>query len=309
MEAKIMLYDRKAKSLIEEKVLGMGAIKFANENFFGKILNRVIFNKPFFSNLMRLTKISRGSKKAIEGFIKDYSINVDEVEKPLEDFVSFNDFFIRKLKQGARNVEMSANAVVSPADSRLMSYEISKDLVIPVKGVKFTLSELLKNDELAKKYENGRCLIFRLAPVDYHRFCFTDNAVQRKVERVNGVLYSVNPIALAANFRVFQENIREYCVLDTENFGEVVYMEVGAVGVGRIVQNFPNGGVVKRGQEKGYFEFGGSTIVMLYQNDKIVIDEDIVTNSKNGIETIIKYGEKYIVPVPSLFELHCVGFP
>ena len=143
---------------------------------------------------------------------------------------------------------------------------------------------------LANRFCGGYCLIFRLEVDDYHRYCYIDNGTKTDNTFIAGELHTVNPVALE-RYNIYKRNSREYTVLHTENFGDVVQVEVGAMMVGRIVNHHGEGGFC-RGEEKGKFEFGGSTIVMLFGKDTICPDEDILRNSAEGIETVVKYGEK-----------------
>jgi phosphatidylserine decarboxylase len=161
-----------------------------------------------------------------------------------------------------------------------------------VKARSFTIAQLVGDDEIAAGYFGGLCLIFRLAPVDYHRFGYVDDCEQSPVKTINGFYRSVHPLSLQMMKAVFTENRREYCVLKTANFGEVVHIDVGATGVGRIVQRHPDGGRFTKGDEKGYFEFGGSTVILLLKPGAAKIDDDVAEYSGRGIETIVRYGEK-----------------
>ncbi|MCI0524917.1 MAG: phosphatidylserine decarboxylase, partial [Acidobacteria bacterium] len=233
-----------------------------------------------------------GSKTKIRNFVENYGVNVDEIERPIESFNCFNEFFIRKLKPSARPIDRDPSSLISIADCRLSTYPIREDMVYPVKARSFTLARLVGDEGIAAAYAGGLCLIFRLAPVDYHRFAFVDDCEQTPVKVINGFYRSVHPLSLRRMKAVFTENRREYCVLKTANFGDVIHIDVGATGVGRIVQNHPGGGVFARGDEKGYFEFGGSTVILLLKRGAARIDEDIAEYSSRGIETIVRYGEK-----------------
>jgi phosphatidylserine decarboxylase len=212
------------------------------------------------------------------------------MELPLENYQNFNQFFTRKLKPDSRKIDLDKNILISPADSKLMVYKIKNSLVVPVKGLKYTIGDLLKNQKLAENYSNGYCMVFRLAPMDYHRFCYIDNGTQEKVINIDGLYYSVHPYALSKSHPAFTENHRHYTVLETENFGDLVYMEVGAMFVGKIFQHNYSKKKFTKGEEKGYFEFGGSTIVLLFKENTIQVDENILNFSSQGIETIVKYG-------------------
>ena len=158
-----------------------------------------------------------------------------------------------------------------------------------MKGVHFSLEELVADRVITKPYDGGTCMVFRLAPMDYHRFCYLDDGSHGPVTHIRGNLHSVNPMALRQNVKVFQKNYREYCILSTHNFGEVIQIEVGALLVGKIHQHLRHGGQFFRGQEKGYFSFGGSTIIMILKPFIATVDEDISEYSRKGIETLVTY--------------------
>ncbi|MBI3759968.1 MAG: phosphatidylserine decarboxylase [Deltaproteobacteria bacterium] len=198
---------------------------------------------------------------------------------------------MRKLKPEARPIDREPAHLISLADSRLIAYEIKHETILPVKGRALTVRELLRA-ALAAQYHDGLCLIFRLAPVDYHRFCYVDDGEQSPVKVINGYYRSVNPLAIWKQLPVFSENQREYCVLKTHNFGDVVQVDVGATSVGRIVQRQRQGGPCQRGAEKGYFEFGGSTSILLFKAGVVQLDDDIAEYSAKGIETIVRLGER-----------------
>ena len=210
----------------------------------------------------------------------------------LEDFNSFNDFFVRKLKEEARPISKDNNILISPGDGRLFAYEkISIDKLIQVKGIHYSLSELIGDDEIAKEYEGGTCLVLRLCPTDYHRFHFIDNGIPLENHFIKGNYYSVNPIALERIPKLYCQNKREWSVFKSENFGDMLHIEVGAACVGTIIQSYtPNTKVIK-GQEKGYFKFGGSTTIILLKKDTVKIDEDIITQTNLGFETMVLMGE------------------
>lgn len=225
----------------------------------------------------------------VKGFIKSNGIDMSDYEQ--RKFRSFNDFFTRALKDGARPVSDGEDDFVSPADARLSVYDITPERYFTVKGVDYTIADLLENKELAEKYDGGKCLIFRLAVDNYHRYGWCADGEAKPPVRIKGKYHTVQPIAMR-RFPIFRENVREYTVVETEKFGTVVQIEVGALMVGRIVNNDKNGGIATKGAEKGRFEFGGSTVVVLLQKDKVLLDEEFIANTQNGLETNVKYGEK-----------------
>lgn len=294
---KISLYNRETKALEEETVSLKSIMSFMYGSKVGLYLTNKILKKKYFSLVYGNTLKTPSSKKRINSFIQEHKIDTEEIESSVDSFNSFNEFFVRKLKPVARPLDLRPNILISPADARLSLYMIKDDTVIPVKGSKFTISELIKNEALSKKYINGICLVFRLAPADYHRFCFIDDGEQTKVSTIGEHYHSVHPIALKSNLPIFQENYREMCEIKTKHFSDILSIDVGALGVSKIVQNYPDGCHCKKGQEKGYFEFGGSTTILVFQKNRIKIDEDIKEYAVQGIESKVKYGSKIGVAI------------
>lgn len=229
---------------------------------------------------------SKYSKKRIDKFIKKN--NIDMSDYPKKNYSSFNDFFTRKIKNGKRNFSYNDRDLCSVADSKLLVYEINDNLEMNIKGKKYTTKELLRDKDLASEYKNGYCLVFRLTVDDYHRYSFVDDGNLIKSKKINGILHTVGPIAFK-RYKVFKENQREYSLLQTKNFDKVIQMEVGALMVGKIVNHDIK--QFKRGEEKGYFLFGGSTVILLFKENIVKIDDDILLNSKYGLETKVKLGE------------------
>ena len=238
------------------------------------------------SKVSSLYMNSKASTKRIDKFIKKNDINMDDY--PQRKYKSFNDFFTRKVKDGKRPFSKNPSDVISVADSKLLVYDINEKLEMNIKGKKYTVKELLRDKRLSNEYKNGLCLVFRLTVDDYHRYSFVDDGILIRMKKINGILHTVGPIAFK-RYKVFKENQREYSILETKNFGQVIQMEVGALMVGKIVNHDIK--KFKRGDEKGYFLFGGSTVVLFFKENEIVIDEDILYNSEKGIETKVKLGE------------------
>ena len=232
---------------------------------------------------------SRLSAVFVKPFIKSNKINMTDYEQ--RKYKSFNDFFTRKVLDGARPVCAEENAFVSPADARLSVYEISPEQYFTIKGVDYTVADLLKNENLAEKFSGGYCLIFRLAVDNYHRYGWSCNGKAEKTVHIKGNYHTVQPIAMR-RYPIFRENVREYTVLNSDKFGTIVQIEVGALMVGRISNNETKGSTAKKGDEKGKFQFGGSTVIVLTEKDKLCIENEFLINTKNGLETNVKYGEK-----------------
>ncbi|MGN1182783.1 MAG: phosphatidylserine decarboxylase, partial [Faecalibacillus sp.] len=241
---------------------------------------------PLISDIGGLYMSSPFSKMSIKSFIKNNHIDMSQYED--KKYNSYNDFFTRRIKDGKRPYEKDITKLMSPADSKLSYYQITDQTILKIKDTKYKLKDLLENEQLAKEYEKGICLIFRLAVDDYHRYSYIDNGQIVKRKYIKGLLHTVNPIAYDY-YPIYKTNCREYTVIETENFGKVIQMEVGAMMVGKIV-NYDHQ-VAHKGREKGYFEFGGSTIVLFFKEGTVEIDQDIVDNSKQDIETRVLLGE------------------
>ena len=288
----VYIYDRQSKKTVEENAIKVGGLLFLYKTLTGKLLTNLLLKRRFISTAYGKVMKSKRSIKQIPQFIEHYNIDVNEIKRPLSSFVSFNDFFVRELKPEARPIDMQPEHLISPADSRLLILDFDKAEQLPVKGYWYKLNDLVKNEKLAKEFAGGWCFIYRLAPSDYHRYGYIDNGKQDKVVKINGILHSVNRIALAETNAVMAKNYRELTVLHTENFGPVVHIEVGALFVGKVVQRQYGPYTFKRGEEKGLFEFGGSTVIQLFKKDAIKPDDDIIAQSVKGIETLVKIGEK-----------------
>ena len=224
----------------------------------------------------------------IRPFIKSNHIDMSQYE-PVK-YKSYNDFFTRKIKAKLRPVDMEKKHFISPCDSKLTVHPVTKDGRFMIKHTPYTVESLLQNKKLAKEYEGGTVMVFRLTVDDYHRYCYVCDGAKEDNVVIPGVLHTVNPLA-NDYFPIYKENSREYSILHTREFGDIVMMEVGALLVGKIV-NHHGKYKVFRGQEKGYFEFGGSTVVLLVKKDTVNIDADILENSAKEIETVVKFGEK-----------------
>ncbi len=230
------------------------------------------------------------SRIMINPFIKKNDIDISVCQK--NEFDSYNDFFKRKLVPGTRVVDMTDEGFVSPCDSRLTVYDIedTERQTFNIKDSEYTVASLLRDKKLARHYRGGKLWLFRLCVDDYHRYIYNVSGKQSDVRRIEGLYHTVNPIA-SEYYDIYKENTREYCLIRTEDAGTVVDMEVGALLVGRIVNRYVDSTDVRRGEEKGYFEFGGSTIILLTQKDKVTPLGRIVENSRKDIETRVRQSE------------------
>ena len=253
--------------------------------FLGRCALKVLVSK-WVTNLGGWYMNTRFSRRRIAPFIVDSQIDMSMYEE--RDFVSYNDFFTRKIKEGKRPINLDKDVFVSPADSKLSYYDINEQTILTIKDTKYTITDLLEDADLANEYQGGICLIFRLTVDDYHRYSYVDNGTFISKKYIPGKFHTVNPIA-NDYYPIYKQNAREYSVLKTDNFGTIIQMEVGAMMVGKIV-NHQHQTFIK-GQEKGMFEFGGSTVVILLKKDIVEIDQDIRDNTKQDRETVVSLGE------------------
>ena len=254
----------------------------------GNRLLRILVS-PAVSKAAGCVMNSRLSLIAVPGFIKSQNIDVSEFEKT--NFSSYNDFFTRKLKPGARLLAQGDDILISPCDAKLTIFPITNDSRFLIKQGQYTVKSLLRDEKLAKQFEGGILWQLRLSVDDYHRYIYPVSGRRSHERTINGVFHTVQPIALE-HCPVYKENTRKYCIIKTKEFGTILMMEVGAMMVGRITNHEAEPGYVTRGEEKGYFEFGGSTVIVAVQAGQVRIDEDIWQNSAEGIETVVKQGEK-----------------
>jgi phosphatidylserine decarboxylase len=209
-----------------------------------------------------------------------------------DSFLTFNEFFYRKLKPQARPIAADDNTIVFPADGRhLVLPDIAACEDFFIKGVRFDLATLLGDANEAKRYEHGSMLISRLCPVDYHRFHFPCDGVPSVAKQINGPLYSVSPIALSKRPSILWENKREITTLRTPRLGDVLLLEVGATCVGSIVQTFTPDAAITKGDEKGYFRFGGSCFITIFEPGKIRFTDDLIEHSRAGREVYARMGD------------------
>lgn len=265
----------------------MYSLHFLYKTVFGRLLLKPLASR-LVSKICGAFLDSTLSSFLIKGFVKKNNIQLEDYE--LSDVKTFNQFFRRKIKQGKRPFDQEKTHLPSPCDGLLTAYHIEKEgTVIPVKQSQYTITSLLQDEQLAANYNGGLCLVFRLCVDNYHRYSYCLSGKKGANRFIPGVLHTVRPIALEA-LPIFTQNCREYTVLDSPEFGRVVQMEVGAMLVGRIV-NLHEEAFVERGQEKGYFEYGGSTIILLLEKDHFTLRKDIETASKEGKETPVQMGE------------------
>jgi phosphatidylserine decarboxylase len=292
--APIVFWNRKTGQEEIEKIYRDAIVRWLYGTYPGQFLADKILPKVWLSNLYGSYQSSSLSQHKISAFIRDFQIPIEEYEPG--PFRSFNEFFIRKFKEGARPFVQTPQVMPAFAEARYLAYEkIRPDETFPVKGKFLSSRALLNNIDLARIFEGGPLLLARLCPVDYHRYHFPDSGEVLKTYSVHGGLHSVNPLALQYKGDIFATNERQVSILETRNFGKLAYIEVGAFCVGRIVQThrlrkeFP---LFQRGDEKGYFLFGGSTIIVLGEPGRWSPDQDLLDQTARGRETLVLLGDR-----------------
>lgn len=229
---------------------------------------------------------SEHSTNMIEKFIQKNNIDMSSYEET--EYTSFNDFFTRKIKEGKRPLPDEKELLISPCDCKATVYKIHDNTTFSIKNTEYTLRSLLRSPRLAKRFRGGYAFLLRLTVDDYHRYIYAASGKKSKNYHIDGSFHTVNPIA-NDYLPIYKENTREYTVLHTKEFGDIVQMEVGALLVGKISNHLKNG-IVKRGEEKGFFEYGGSTIIVLTEKNKVIPREDLVRNTERGYETKLLQG-------------------
>lgn len=282
-----------------EKVYGDWFIKFLYQSAIGQKLGP-IFTKAPFSKMYGSFQDNAASAKKVRPFVEKFNLDMDQYEPgsvPASDirdsYASFNEFFIRKFKMGKRPFVNNPEQMAAFAEARYVGFsEVREKDKYPVKGYYLKAKDLVGNDEVAKIFEGGPLMIARLCPVDYHRYHYPDNGTVLDHYPVNGAFDSVNPFALKFKNEIFIKNQRYVTIIQTENFGRIAYIEVGAICVGKIVQSHEWKKPFKRGEEKGYFLFGGSTVVILGEKGMWKPSLDIMDNTQKGIETYLHLGQE-----------------
>lgn len=278
-------------TLVTEKVTAEGSLRFLYQNPFG-ILSRRVLRTHWWATLVGWYQDSWLSKRAIRPFIQKHKIIMDEFEFPAEHYKSFNDFFCRKLKPHARVINPDRTIITSPADGKLLVFPVIRpSMQFFVKTLSFNLETFLQSKELATAYDGGVMMIVRLAPYDYHRYHFPATGYAHQPRLLNGQLESVNPIVYASGVQPLTENQRVLITLDTENVDTILMIPVGAMCVGKIVHTYQADTQQIKGDETGYFAFGGSTIVLLFKPNTVQPLEPFVKNSSQGFETAVTMGE------------------
>lgn len=287
----IQYFNRYSGKFETEDVYGGNFLRWTYGNPLGRLSLHALVKRAAFSKWYGWRMDRPASRGKVLPFISQFKLDPAEFLDSPESYQTFNEFFYRKLKPSARPIAPNPEAAVFPADARHLGFQtISKIEGIFVKGSVFDLAALLQDAKLAETYRDGSMVMSRLCPVDYHRFHFPTGGIAGAPTVINGPLFSVNPIALRQNINIFVENKRALTQIDSTDFGKVLMLEVGATCVGSFEYTYKPGPVAK-GQEKGYFKFGGSSTITIFEPNRIQLADDLVQKSRDGIELYARVGD------------------
>lgn len=289
----VRYFNRRTGRLETEQIFGERWLRLAYENPVGRGLVWLLARRAIFSKWYGRKMNQRESALQIIPFIAKYDLDVDEFAKSPFDYKTFNEFFYRALRPDARPIAPGEEVAVFPADGRHLGFaNVDAADGFYVKGATFTLAELFGSEEAARPFAGGSMLISRLCPVDYHRFHFPVAGTAGEPRHIGGWLYSVSPIALRHNLRYLVENKRDVTLVESPRFGTVAMIEVGATNVGSIQHTFTTGQAVAKGAEKGFFAFGGSCVITVFQAGRIRFDADLLAQSAQHTELYARIGDQ-----------------
>lgn len=264
-------------------------LRFLYKTILGRMFLKLLVH-PKVSKAAGRFLSSGASRWLVPRYIKKHQIDMDNIEIPSDGFSSFNAFFTRKRQ--IEYCDLTHNHLISPCDGLLTPVDLAQTTVFDVKNTKFSLEDLLKDRKLASKFQDGLALVFRLTPADYHRYCYVADGKILCSRKIHGKLHCVRPIALRT-IPVFTQNSREYQVLAAKKFKTIIQMEIGALLVGKIKNQklSVDSNYVQAGEEKGYFEFGGSTIIILLQKNTVCLNEELYARQDENGEISVSRGE------------------
>lgn len=287
----IKYFNRHTRKVETERVYGEKFLGWAYGNPLGKAALHTLVKRAAFSEWYGRRMDSPASAAKISQFVEDYALDPGEFADPLDSYATFNEFFYRKLKPEARPVCQDPASVVFPADGRHLGFDKAADIEsVFVKGQRFDLDSLVGDSALASRYAEGALVLSRLCPVDYHRFHFPVAGTPSDARVIPGPLFSVSPIALREKLEYLWTNKRALTLLDAGSFGTVAILEIGATCVGSIRQTYPAGQPVKKGDEKGYFAFGGSSTITLFEPGRVHLAQDLLEHSDRQMELYARFG-------------------
>lgn len=285
-------YDRQSGELRTEHIYAGRFLFWAHNSPSGRALTYFVLRQKLVSHLYSWYQNQRWSRRKIRAFVERFNVSVDELVRPLKHFSTFNQFFTREIDLSNRPINPDPHVCVAPTDGRVLGYPaVEIDHTFRIKGASFNLRRFLRNDALATQYVGGAMVISRLSFSDYHHFHFPDSGVPGHAVPIRGKYYAVGPYALTRPVPFYTENHRVLTLLQSDHFGQIVIVEIGGFAVGSVQQRYQPGFHVSKGARKGFFEIGGSTVVLLFRKGMVNVDEDLRENTKQGIETYVRLGD------------------
>jgi len=283
--------DRASGGLRHETVCAQGFLNWAYNTRSGRLVTDLVLRHRWVSRLYGWLHKRRFSRRRIPSFVRQMGVNTDEMLRPVDAYTSFNDFFTRAIDLDKRPVHGDPGVCAAPADGRVLAYpRIEAGQRFRIKRSLFELGEFLGSDALAAQYDGGAMCITRLYLSDYHRFHFPDSGIPEPAVSISGHYYAVSPYSLRRLVPVYAQNHRVLTRLHSDHFGPVMMVEVGAFTVGSIRQSYHPGKRVAKGELKGLFEVGGSTVVLLFEKGAIALDDDLCASTAEEIETYVQLG-------------------
>jgi phosphatidylserine decarboxylase len=288
----ITYYDRASGVFMSERVYARAFLFWSYNTSLGQFTTNLLLRQRLMSRLYGWFHKQRWSRRRIQSFVQKMKVNVDDLVCPLDDFTDFNSFFTRDIDLSKRPINQDPRVCVAPTDGKVLAYPfVGIDTTFRVKRGIFNLRRFLQDDFLAKKYAGGSMVISRLCLPDYHHFHFPDSGIPSRAQSIRGKYYAVGPYALRTLIPFYTENHRMMTLFNSDHFGQVTMIEVGAFTVGSIKQRYRDDEHVPKGARKGFFELGGSTVVLLFRRGAIQLDEDLCSKTQQDLETYVRLGE------------------
>lgn len=289
----IEVFDPKTNTIFQEKIPSEKMLRFlySDNSYTSELFRHLVAKLPLPSVIFGWLAKTSWTKRFIQPFINGQRIKIEDFEE--KKYKSFNDFFMRRIQPTKR--PLAKDAVIAPCDGRYLFYQdLSEKNSFYIKGQRLSLKDLLKDDNLANIYSKGSMIISRLAPVDYHGFHFPADVKLNSTKLINGPLFSVNPIALREMVHVLTENKRMLIDMTSSIYGNILQVVIGATTVGSIIINKEIGKEYKKGEELGFFSFGGSMVITLFQNTAITFDKTFTSHTKENQEVLLTMGSSIV---------------
>ena len=285
-------YDRRSGQLRQDPIYARGLAGWLYNSALGWFLIEFLLSRRWVSRLYGWLNKRRWSRCRIKSFARRLEINLEEVPRSIDAFESFNDFITREIDLSRRVINPDPDVCIAPADGRVLAYPvIDAGVSLSIKRSTFNLRTLLRDEELAQAYSGGSVVVSRLYLTDYHHFHFPDGGTAHAAVSIDGRCFAVSPYSGRRLLPFYAENRRMVTLFDSDHFGRIAMVEVGAFTIASIQQRYQPGTRVRKGDHKGFFELGGSIVILLFKNGAIRLDEDLCRNALSGMETYVRFGE------------------